>query len=182
MTTLINETLDLAKIEAGKIDWRDEPVAIAAVIERAVAATASLLSDPAGPRLVVEVAEDLPLVTGDPDRLIQVVINLISNAVKFTPSGSITVGAARDTDVIRAWVADTGIGIDPADQAAVFEPYAQAGDTLPDRPHGTGLGLAICREIIEHHGGRLWLDSAPGRGSTFWFTLPAGTRGEATAG
>ncbi|HYH92701.1 MAG TPA: GAF domain-containing sensor histidine kinase, partial [Candidatus Saccharimonadales bacterium] len=173
LTALINDTLDLAKIEAGRMEFASDPVDVADVIQRATNATASLLTEDHGPRLVVELAPDLPVVAGDRDRLIQVVINLISNAVKFTPTGTITVRAARRQDAIEVAVSDSGIGIDPADQARVFEPYSQAGDTLTDKPRGTGLGLPICREIVEHHGGRLWLDSVVGQGSTFRFTLPA---------
>ncbi len=173
LTTLINDTLDLAKIEAGRMDWRDEPVAIDEVIARATAATASLLTADGGPRLVVEVAPDPPVIRGDRDRLIQVVINLISNAVKFTPAGTITIRATRAANGVLVSVIDTGVGIAPEDQANVFEPFAQATDGLTDKPRGTGLGLPICREIIERHGGRLWLESAVGSGSTFRFTLPA---------
>jgi signal transduction histidine kinase len=173
LTTLINDTLDLAKIEAGRMEWRREPVDIAEVIARATSATASLLTDD-GPAMVVDVEPGLPHPVGDRDRLIQVVINLISNAVKFTPSGSITCSARRDPDGdgVLVRVVDTGVGIAPDDQERVFEQFGQAGDTLTDKPRGTGLGLAICREIVEHHGGRLWLESAIGRGTTFAFTLP----------
>jgi signal transduction histidine kinase len=134
--------------------------------------------------MVVNIAPDLPTITGDRDRLIQVVINLISNAVKFTPDGSITCSAqvAADDAWLLVSVADTGVGIAPEDQARVFEQFGQAGDTLTDKPRGTGLGLPICREIVEHHGGQLRLDSAVGRGSTFSFTLPlAGAEDEAAA-
>ena len=175
LTTLINDTLDLAKIEAGRMEWRREPVDLGEVIARATAATASLLDD-AGPVMVVDVGAGLPAVTGDRDRLIQVVINLISNAVKFTPSGTITCTARASEGMsgreVLVTVADTGIGIAPEDQAHVFEQFGQAGDQLPDGPRGTGLGLPICLEIVEHHGGRLWLESAVGRGSTFSFSLP----------
>ncbi|MDH5243557.1 MAG: GAF domain-containing sensor histidine kinase [Chloroflexota bacterium] len=183
LTGLINDTLDLAKIEAGRMEWRAEPVAIGDVIERATGATASLLADEASPDLVVDIAPDLPLIVGDRDRLIQVVINLISNAVKFTPSGTITVTAAPASSDrglgpsggVEVAVADTGVGIAPEDHAKVFEQFGQAGDTLTDKPRGTGLGLPICREIVEHHGGHLWLESAVGAGATFRFTLPAGS-------
>ena len=178
LTALINDTLDLAKIEAGRIEWREDPVAIGEVIDRAAAATAALLADPVGPRLVVDVAPGLPTVIGDRDRLIQVVINLISNAVKFTPTGSITVTAVARPDAwpgaIEIAVIDTGVGIAPEHHAKVFEQFGQAADTLTDKPRGTGLGLPICREIVEHHGGRLWLESKVGAGSTFRFTLPVG--------
>ncbi len=168
LTALINDTLDLAKIEAGRMEWRREPVDVGEVIARATAATASLL-DASGPAMVVEVPDGLPPVTGDRDRLIQVVINLISNAVKFTPAGTITCSAGLTADDGRSLlivsVADTGMGIAPDDQARVFEQFSQAGDTLTDTPRGTGLGLPICREIVEQHGGRLWVESEVGRGS-----------------
>ncbi|MEO6207388.1 MAG: GAF domain-containing sensor histidine kinase [Candidatus Limnocylindrales bacterium] len=173
LTTLINDTLDLAKIEAGRMEWRDEPVAIGEILLRATGATSSLLGPDDGPRIVVDVADDLPEVRGDRDRLIQVVINLLSNAIKFTPSGTITVTAGRHADGVEVAVADQGVGIAPEDHDKVFEQFGQAGDTLTDKPRGTGLGLPICREIVEHHGGRLWLESAVGEGSTFRFTLPA---------
>jgi signal transduction histidine kinase len=190
LTGLINDTLDLAKIEAGRMDWRADPVAIGEVIERATASTAALLrpdaDGDAGPRLVVDIAPELPTIVGDRDRLIQVVINLISNAVKFTPTGAITIIAWHEPHAaasggppggpsggeIHVAVSDTGAGIAPEDQALVFERFGQASDTLSPTPRGTGLGLPICREIVEHHGGRLWLESELGAGSTFQFTLP----------
>ncbi len=193
LTALINDTLDLAKIEAGRMEFRSDPVDIGEVIGRATAATAALLDGDGGPQLIVDVEADLPVVTGDRDRLIQVVINLISNAVKFTPSGSITVSArhagpnsAPDAPTagpskpgataaaIEVAVADTGAGIAPQDHQRVFEPFGQATDTLSDSPRGTGLGLPICRDIVQAHGGRLWLESSVGAGSTFRFTLPLG--------
>ena len=126
--------------------------------------------------MAVEVPDGLPPVTGDRDRLIQVVINLISNAVKFTPTGTITCSAGLTADdgrpLLIVSVADTGMGIAPEDQAKVFEQFSQAGDTLADTPRGTGLGLPICREIVEQHGGRLWVELEVGHGSTFSFTLP----------
>ena len=164
----------VAKIEAGRIEWRSEPVDIGEVITRATAATASLLRPDSGPKLLVEVEHDLPPVTADRDRLIQVVINLISNAVKFTPEGSITIVAWRDVEGgwIQVAVSDTGVGIAEADLDKVFEPFAQASPGGAAGAGGTGLGLPICREIIEHHGGRLWLENRLGAGSTFRFTLP----------
>ena len=174
LTSLINETLDLAKIEAGRVEWRAEPVDLTDVIGRATAATASLLRPDTGPKLIVEIEPDLPPITGDRDRLIQVVINLISNAVKFTPEGSITIVAWHEVagGVLQVAVSDTGIGIAEIDQEKVFEPFAQATDGTTRVIQGTGLGLPICREIVEHHGGRLWLQSRLGAGSTFQFTLP----------
>ena len=173
LTKLIDDVLDLAKIEAGKLEWHMEPIAIADVIDTATAATSSLFHQKPL-RLVKELAPDLPAITGDRDRLVQVVINLISNAVKFTDAGTITCRAARraGSDEIVVSVVDTGMGIAAADQPKVFERFKQVGDTLTDKPKGTGLGLPICREIVEHHGGRVWVESELGKGSTFAFSLP----------
>jgi signal transduction histidine kinase/CheY-like chemotaxis protein len=172
LTQLIDDVLDLAKIEAGKLEWKSEPVAIADVIERATAATSSLFEQKSLP-ILKDIEADLPALTGDRDRLIQVVINLISNAVKFTSSGSVTCRARLQDGAIVVSVVDTGMGIAPADQPKVFERFKQVGDTLTDKPKGTGLGLPICKEIVEHHGGRLWVESELGKGSTFSFALPA---------
>jgi len=171
LTTLINNVLDLEKIEAGKMDWSLEPLALAEVIAQATAATASLFEQK-GLSLVEELPAGLPQVSGDRDKLVQVVINLISNAVKFTDQGMVRVRAQVADGEIRVSVTDQGIGIAEADQPLVFEKFKQVGDTLTDKPKGTGLGLPICKEIVEHHGGRIWVESALGQGSTFAFTLP----------
>jgi signal transduction histidine kinase/CheY-like chemotaxis protein/ligand-binding sensor domain-containing protein len=178
LTKLIDDVLDLAKIEAGKFTWNMTSVSMADVIERATAATASLFE---AKRITIEraIEPDLPQITGDQDRLIQVVINLISNAVKFTDAGSIKCALRRDGEDLVVSVTDSGIGIAPADQPKVFERFKQVGDTLTDKPKGTGLGLPICKEIVEYHGGRIWVESEPGEGSTFSFTLPiAGKTGQ----
>jgi signal transduction histidine kinase/CheY-like chemotaxis protein len=172
LTKLIDDVLDLAKIEAGKLEWHMETVSIGGILDRATAATSSLFEHK-GLTLVRDVAPDLPAVVGDADRLLQVVINLISNAVKFTSAGTITCRARVQDDGVAVSVIDTGLGIAPADQPKVFEKFKQVGDTLTDKPKGTGLGLPICREIVEHHGGRIWVESEPGKGSTFTFVLPA---------
>ena len=148
LTKLIDDVLDLAKIEAGKLEWHMEPVSIEDIIERATAATSSLF-DQKGLRLVKRVTPGLPAVTGDRDRLIQVVINLISNAVKFTDTGSVTCRAEERDGALVVSVTDTGMGIAPSDQPKVFERFKQVGDTLTDKPKGTGLGLPICREIVD---------------------------------
>src|SRR5262249_27927718 len=173
LTALINNVLDLAKIEAGRVDWKVRPVAIADVVARAIAATTSL-GDQKGLSLRAEIEDHLPQVESDKDRLIQVMINLISNAVKFTERGSITCRARRAGREIVVSVSDTGIGIAPEHQAKVFEQFAQVGDTLTDKPTGTGLGLPICKQIVEHFGGRIWVESEAGKGSVFCFTVPIG--------
>ena len=171
LTKLIDDVLDLAKIEAGKLEWNMGPVTVQEIIDHATAATASLF-EPKGLRLAKEIDPTLPVITGDRDRLIQVVINLVSNAVKFTDAGTITCRAVRQADMLVVSVIDTGLGIAPADQPKVFERFKQVGDTLTDKPKGTGLGLPICREIVEHHGGSVWVESELGKGSTFFFSLP----------
>ncbi len=171
LTALINDVLDLAKIEAGKVAWHMQPLAMSDVIDRATAATAALFQRK-GLKLIKEVKPDLPPIVGDRDRLIQVMINLISNAVKFSERGSVTCRAAQVDGNILVSVIDTGVGIAEADRLRVFERFTQVGDTLTDKPKGTGLGLPICKEIVEHHGGRIWVESEPGKGSNFSFTLP----------
>lgn len=171
LTTLINDVLDLAKMEAGRVDWNMQELRIEDIVDRAMAATSALFAvKPV--QLRKNMPADLPLFVGDRDRLIQVVINLISNAVKFTDQGSVTLSAAVGDGELIVGVRDSGCGIKKEDQPLVFEKFKQVGDTLTDKPKGTGLGLPICREIVEHHGGRLWLESELGAGSTFLFTLP----------
>src|SRR5678815_4089373 len=172
LTHLINDVLDLAKIEAGKMEWNQESVSMSEVAERAIAATTSLF-DQKALKLVKDIDTDLPAITGDRDKLIQVIINLISNSVKFTDKGSVTCTVSQQKNEIVVSISDTGIGIAPGDFGAVFEQFKQVGgDTLTDKPKGTGLGLPICKEIVEHHDGRIWLESEVGKGSTFSFALP----------
>src|SRR4029078_3340729 len=172
LTHLINDVLDLAKIEAGKMEWNLENVSMTEVAERALAATTALFEQKKL-KLVREIDTDIPDISGDRDKLIQVIINLISNAVKFTDKGSVTCKVHKKKDEIIVSVLDTGIGIAPEDYAAVFEQFKQVGgDTLTDKPKGTGLGLPICKEIVEHHGGEIWLESEVGKGSIFSFSLP----------
>jgi signal transduction histidine kinase/Pyruvate/2-oxoacid:ferredoxin oxidoreductase delta subunit len=172
LTSLINNLLDLSKMEAGKIEWKAEELSISEVVDRAIAATTSLFEQK-GLTLIKDVESNLPNIIGDQDRLIQTVINLISNAIKFTDQGSITCRARRYyEDKIEVSIIDTGIGIDPENQDKVFEKFKQVGDTLTDKPKGTGLGLSICKQIVEQHGGRIWVESKVGKGSTFSFALP----------
>lgn len=171
LTTLINDVLDLAKIESGRMEWNLKPVFLQDVISRAVSATSSLFEEKSL-ELKKKVPENLPLISGDEDKLIQVVINLLSNAVKFTDKGTVSIEAYEDKGQLIFEVQDTGIGIAEEDKHKIFERFRQAGDTLTDKPQGTGLGLPICREIIEHHGGIIWMNSEPNVGSTFFFSIP----------
>jgi PAS domain S-box-containing protein len=184
LTRLINDVLDIAKMEAGKIDWHPSAVSLADLVHNTVAA-ASTLAQAKRLKIQVEVQDELPSVWADRDRMVQVMTNLLSNAIKFTDSGKICVRAYQlrpapnGTQASRPepdnWlvvsVQDTGIGIAPEHFSQVFQKFKRVPDTTPDRK-GTGLGLPISKEIIEHHGGRIWLESKPGVGSTFTFVLP----------
>jgi signal transduction histidine kinase len=170
LSRLINQVLDLSKLESGQMEWEIGEVDIGDVVRGSAASTTQLFTQ-RGATLDVHVPDSVPPVQADRDRLKQVVINLLSNAAKFTRST-----AAVDVQVqngqIRVDVRDDGPGIDPKDQQIIFEKFRQGGDVLTDRPQGTGLGLPISRQIVEHLGGKLWVDSEPGKGSTFSFTLP----------
>ncbi len=175
LTRLINDFLDLAKIESGRMAWHDRPVALAQVVERAVRTASGFFAERPGVELVLDLEPDLPMLTVDADRLEQVMINLLSNAAKFTAQGSVTVrGKLLPDGQVRVEVADTGVGIAWKDLARVFDKFHQARreDTVCQKPRGAGLGLAICREIVEHYGGRIWAEAEPDKGSTFIFLLP----------
>ncbi len=171
LTGLINDVLDLAKIEAGKIEWHISSMSIGEVVNRAIASTKSLF-DEKSITLKNDTDALLPVIKGDQNKLIQVVINLLSNAVKFTNDGTVSIRAIHEDDQIIVSVTDTGIGISEKDLPHVFEKFKQVGDTLTDKPQGTGLGLPICKEIVEHHGGKMWVESTLNSGSTFFFSLP----------
>lgn len=173
LTGLINDLLDLAKIEAGHVDWKMEFCQIEDVIRRAALATHSLFEHKAL-EFRQDIPKGLPDVFCDQDKLIQVMINLLSNAIKFTDNGSVTCQVEQKEDQLIVRVIDTGIGISTEDQSKVFDKFKQVGEHLTDKPKGTGLGLPICREIIHHHGGKIWVESVLGAGSTFMFTLPTG--------
>jgi Na+/proline symporter/signal transduction histidine kinase len=177
LTRLINQVLDLAKIEAGRAEWRMIEVDPREVVQHAVEATGQLFAA-RGAALEVDLPAEAPPVLADRDRLVQVVINLLSNAVKFCDerAGRVRVALSVVPGAVRVDVTDNGPGIARRDQDLVFEKFRQVGDTLTDKPRGSGLGLPISREIIRHFAGRLWLESEPGRGATFSFTLPAAPR------
>jgi PAS domain S-box-containing protein len=171
LTSLINDVLDIAKMEAGKVEWQMQPLNPSELVDWATKSTAGLF-ETNGLELVSEIEPGLPQIVGDRNRLLQVLINLISNAVKFTESGCVTCRVKLEFDGVCISVIDTGIGIAPEDQPKVFEKFRQVGDTLTDKPKGTGLGLPICKQIIDHHGGRIWVESEPGNGSIFSFIIP----------
>lgn len=173
LTSLINDVLDITKMEAGKMKYNKKFISIEEVMQRAVQNMRPLFELP-NKTLIVSVEQGLPLIMGDEDRLLQTVINLISNGEKFTAGGNITCRAVRRGQEILCSIADTGMGIAQEDREKIFDKFVQVGDGLTDKPQGTGLGLAICRQIIELHGGKIWVESELGKGSVFFFTLPIG--------
>jgi len=176
LTRLINQVLDLAKLESGRAEWQVGEVDVKAVVEDSLDATSQLFRAK-NVGLATRLPDAAPFVRADRDRLVQVLINLLSNAVKFVPPevGHVVVEVAAAAGMLRVSVSDNGPGIEPLNQQVIFEKFRQAGDTLTGKPHGTGLGLPISRQIIEHFGGRLWVDSVPGAGATFTFELPVAT-------
>ncbi|WP_051286284.1 sensor histidine kinase [Megalodesulfovibrio gigas] len=171
LSELINNTLDLARLESGQFVWDVVRFEVPALMAHALRSSEVLFSQK-GLALQRRIPERLPLAVGDYNRLLQVLINLLSNAVKFTPAGTVTCAVAQEDGLLRFSVTDTGIGIPNADKDIIFDKFKQLGDTLTDKPRGSGLGLPICKEIVEWHGGRLWVEDAPGGGSIFCFTLP----------
>ena len=173
LTRLINQVLDLAKLESGHAEWRTARIDLNEIVADAVNATSQLFKG-RGVGIATE-AHPVPAVMADRDRVMQVMLNLLSNAVKFSPEGEgrVEVRVGVEGADVRIDVQDNGVGISPDHQGVIFEKFRQVGDTLTEKPPGTGLGLAICREIVQHFGGRLFVRSAPGGGSIFTFTLPA---------
>lgn len=176
LTRLVNQILDMAKIESGNADWHDERLDLREVVEHAVAATSQLFREH---RVTLQV--HLPShpcrLVADHDRLMQVMLNLLGNAVKFVQvgEGQVQVRLAAHGRTFRVEVEDNGPGIPRAQQVVIFEKFRQGGDAMTSKPQGTGLGLPISRQIVEHYGGKLEVDSDPPvrRGATFSFVLPA---------
>ncbi|MGE5239711.1 MAG: ATP-binding protein [Chloroflexota bacterium] len=171
LTTLINDLLDISKMEAGQLEWKMQPLSVYDIVDTAMDSTSALFEQK-GLTTAKDLEEGLPQLVGDRDRLVQVMVNLLSNAVKFTEEGGVTCRVSRSGGEVTVSVIDTGIGIARTEQENIFKKFKQVGDTLTDRPKGTGLGLPISKQIVEHHGGRIWVESVIGEGSTFSFTIP----------
>lgn len=172
---LIDDMLDLNKIEAGKSEWRDETVDPAVILNAAADSISGQFKARPDVKLLVEVPGPLPLLYVDKDRIHQVLINLLNNAAKFTEEGYVKIGVREGLDaMVEFFVEDTGSGISPEDMEKLFEPFYQAQRSEDADPSlGTGLGLAICRQIVTHYGGTIRIESEPNKGSTFIFTIPA---------
>lgn len=173
---LINNILDLAKIEAGKMELTFEELNVADAISSVVSTAAGLVRD-RPIKLIQEIESGLPTVRADPMRLRQILLNLISNAAKFTEEGSITIRASLHTPStgvpeMMISVTDTGPGISLEDQKKLFQAFSQVDSSATRKTGGTGLGLSICKQLVEIHGGKINVHSTPGKGSTFYFTIP----------
>ena len=180
LLNLINDVLDLSKIEAGKMELSfEDQVNLNDLIESVMATVTGLVKDKPI-KLVKDLAPDLPTVRADPTKVRQILINLFSNAAKFTEKGSITISAQaqtgpKDRPEVVLKVTDTGPGIAAEDQAKLFQPFSQVDASLTRKTGGTGLGLSICRHLVEMHNGQIGLESELGKGSIFYFTLPVTT-------
>jgi len=168
---LINDVLDLSKIEAGQLELELSDYCIQDIAQT-VRSTLEPLAADKKLGFKVEMAPNLPPGHGDGRRLTQVLINLVGNAIKFTDTGEVAIKAEAHDGSFHVSVRDTGPGISSADQAKLFQEFQQADNAITRKKGGTGLGLAISKRIIEMHGGRIWVESQPGHGSTFTFTLP----------
>ncbi|HEY5593897.1 MAG TPA: ATP-binding protein [Nitrospiria bacterium] len=171
LTRLINDILDLSKIESGKTEWHIQPISPFEIVVRAAKSIRAMALEKNLP-ILIEVPETLPKIRGDADQLIQVLDNLLSNAIKFSNHGNITITGTQEDTMVRISVIDAGPGIPEPDIEKIFDKFHQLGDTRSGKPRGTGLGLAICREIVQYLGGKIWCESRPGKGSRFHFTLP----------
>jgi len=178
LLNLINDVLDLSKVEAGKIKLKLEELNLADVIHNVVQTVKPMLDDN-GHKLKVSVEKRLPQIRADKSRLRQIFFNLLSNAIKFTPpGGKLGIEVTRDGDLCQVSVADNGIGIKKEDQERIFEAFTQ-GETLPSREReGAGLGLGLTKQFVELLGGKIWVESECGKGSKFTFTLPLAREGK----
>jgi signal transduction histidine kinase len=171
LTRLINDVLDITKIEAGQVEWQMGRHNLGDLLQTSARNFAPLMAERGLNFSLVAPTEEVS-VWADQDRILQVLANLLGNALKFTQKGAIELGVTLHEKEAHIYVRDTGIGIAAADQERIFDKFHQVGDTLTDKPHGTGLGLCISRDLVAHHGGHLWVESTPGQGSTFTFSLP----------
>ena len=174
LSLLINDLLDLSKLEAGKIELKRELTSVEKVIAESVATLATWAKTKA---ITVEkkIQPGLPEVNIDPNRIIQVLNNLIGNAIKFSPQNSIITveaGMGQETHSLQVSIKDQGIGITAENLPKIFSKFYQVGERAPTDISGTGIGLSIAKEIVELHGGKIWVESQKGQGATFSFSIP----------
>lgn len=177
LTRLINDFLDINRIESGKASWHDHHINPCEVIAQATQAASGGFAASTDVNLVVDLPDAVPYILADPDKLKQVLINLLNNAYKFTKQGTVTVSLNTTQDAIQVSIADTGPGIPAEELPAIFDKFhkIKQGDTVDSKEKGTGLGLAICKEIVEHYGGTIHAESTEGVGSKFTFSIPTTT-------
>jgi signal transduction histidine kinase len=174
LVELVNDILDLSKIEAGKIEIVIKEVDLEPVAEQVIA-TLYQIAEAKALKLNCSLSPGARVVMADPGRVREILTNLVSNAIKFTPSGSVTIRSERAGTMAEISVVDTGIGIASEAHERIFEEFRQASDKISRTYGGTGLGLSIARRLAELQGGRMGVESEPGKGSRFWFTLPVPT-------
>jgi CheY-like chemotaxis protein len=181
LLTVINDILDFSKIEAGKLEFESIPFDLRDRLGE-IMQTLGFRAHQKGLELIYDVHTDVPVaLSGDPGRLRQILINLVGNAIKFTEQGQIVVDVklesrTADTACVQFSVRDTGVGIPAEHQEKIFEPFSQADQSMTRKFGGTGLGLTICSRLVEMMGGRIWVVSQPGQGSTFHFTAQLGVQ------
>jgi len=176
LTSIINNILDMARLKSGNVEFKKEPCSIYNIIDHISSSISPLLEDKEI-EFIKDIQEDLPEILSDKYTIIQVLINLISNAIKFTDKGSIICRVKGNNSEIIVSIIDTGIGIEKEHHAIIFDEFKQLMNGSAGKPGGTGLGLAICKKIIEQSGGRIWVESEPGKGSNFSFTIPTTEHG-----
>jgi signal transduction histidine kinase/CheY-like chemotaxis protein len=180
LQTLVNDVLDLARLEAAQLALTPEETDPAALVQDAVATIRSHV-EARGLALHTDLEPDLPMLWIDPTRIRQVLFNLLNNAMRFTETGGITVGARRQGEEVFFTVSDTGVGIAPEHRERIFEEFEQVDGSTRRQHGGAGLGLAISKRFVTLHGGRIWLESEVGRGSRFYFSLPIARSEEGAA-
>jgi two-component system phosphate regulon sensor histidine kinase PhoR len=169
---MVNELLELSRIESGQLPFRRESVRIVDLVEHAISRL-SVIAEDRGIHVTTDLDDQLPDVLADRDQAGQVLLNLLFNAIKFTPEGgSVRIRATHHHQHVAIAVADTGVGIHDDDLARIFERFYKSDKSRVRSSGGTGLGLPIARHIVEAHGGNIWAESKEGQGSTFTFTLP----------
>jgi signal transduction histidine kinase len=173
---LVNDILDLSKIEAGKVEIAFQEVDLPAVVDQVIASMHQIAESKAL-KLTSDLSSEVSKVKGDPVRVREILTNLVSNAIKFTPAGSVAIRGMPVGAMAEISVLDTGIGIEPAAHQRIFEEFRQASDKISRDYGGSGLGLSIARKLVELQGGQMGLESEPGKGSRFWFTLPIEKQG-----
>lgn len=174
MTRLINENLDLLRIESGQVEFNIRPAEVGQLISDSIQIVAPIAAEKGLP-VVTDIEPGLPAIRADASQLTQVYVNLLSNALKFTTEGKVIIGARLQEHDVEFFVSDTGEGIFPEEQEVIFEEYFRIAENTCNRPRGSGLGLSISKKIVECHGGRIWVESEPGKGSTFRFSIPVAT-------